>query len=146
MADVVTDHVNNLKAAVQAVASVAGRNLYVYDQDDLFYLAKQLQPPCAGIVYVGMQGKNDGTRTGLAANLLIDIYVIGAEANNMTADDAKPSTTQLLAEIRNGIKETIAPSKHRWKFEFESPVDISDETRAYMAYVQRWSTTVLLTN
>lgn len=144
MVDVVTEVILDLTKLVAQVPAVQQKIVYMYDQDELLDAKKQLGFPAVGIVYVGLRGKDDSSRSGLAAEIVCDIYLLGAESctSKLIGADQKPSTTSLLDNIRNEIKCNVAPGQRKWKFVFEQPVQFTQDV---LAYVQRWSITVVLT-
>jgi len=146
MADIVTDAVLDLKNKLQLIASIKKKTVYLYDQDDLLHSTKKLGFPAVGIVYVGMQGGNDSSKTGLAATLVCDIYLIGGEQCTDKVADLKSGSTKLLDEMRREIactKLARVGGQRKWTFVAESPAEISP---AKLGYVQRWKTVVLLTS
>ncbi len=144
MADIVTNCVANLKSLIEQVSAVKKKVVYLYDQEELLNAKTQLGYPAVGIVYIGMRGKDDSSRTGLAAEIVCDIYLIGSDqcSSKLIGSDTKSVTTSLLDDIRSEIKCNTAPGQRKWKFVFERPVDFTSEA---LAYVQRWQTTVVLT-
>lgn len=144
MVDVVTQVVNDLSNLIREVPAVKQKVVYMYEQDELLNAKSQLGFPAVGVVYVGLRGKDDSSRTGLAAEIVCDIYLIGGEActSKLIGADEKPTTTSLLDNIRNEIKCNTAPGQRKWKFVFEQPVQFDADV---LAYVQRWTTTVVLT-
>jgi len=146
MADIVSDAVADLTSKLQLISSIAKKTVYLYDQDDLLDAKKKIGFPAVGVVYVGMQGNNDSSRTGLAATLVCDIYLIGGEQCKDKIGDLKSGSTLLLDEMRREIactKLVRAGAQRKWQFVAESPTEISP---AVLGYVQRWKTVVLLTS
>jgi len=146
LADVVTDAIDDLTLKLQDVNSVKKKVIYLYDQDDLLDQQKKLGFPAVGIVYVGMRGNTDSSKTGLAVTLVCDIYLIGGEQCIDKKADLKSGNTKILDEMRSYIacsKLTRTGALRKWKFVAESPTDLHPD---YLGYVQRWSTVVLLTS
>lgn len=153
MADPVTDAANEILARIEAdVPAVVDRTVYVYGLDDMLDLTRKLKYPAIGIVYLGLIGKPDSAKLGLAATLTFDIYVVGGEQCRDRTTGAKVTTTALLHDVRNALKGTECRvfdrigGKRKWTFVQESPVMIQDDKVDYLGYRQRWSTTVVLTN
>lgn len=145
MADVVTDAVDDLKARLATVTVIKKKVVYLYDQDDLLSSKDKIGFPAAGVVYVGLKGNSDSSKTGLAAELVCDIYLIGGEQCISKVGDLKITTTQLLDDMRNTIKCGVLDrpgAQRKWQFVMEAPTSFSEEV---VAYVQRWKTVVLLT-
>jgi len=143
--DVVTESVDNLKALIATVEAITQKLVYLYDQDELLDERKKIGYPAVGVVYSGMRAKSDSTLTGLAVDITLDVYLIGGElcGSKIGATDEKISTTSLLADIRDAIRCNIAPGQRKWKFVFELPSAFDQEV---LGYVQRWSTTLILTS
>jgi len=151
MTDIVTETVEDLVSRIATVPSVKNKLVYMYDQDDLLNWEQALSYPMVGVVYVGMRGKDDSSKTGLASELICDVYVMGdTQCNDKSAvtiggvssKDVKVKTTELLDSIRGAIKCNTAPGGRKWKFVHEFPAPFREND---LAYVQRWSTVVLLT-
>lgn len=142
---IVTDAVVQLKSVLETLPQIQRKVVYLYDQEDLMNFTKKLGLPAVGVVYIGMKGNEDSSKTGLAAELVCDIYVIGAETCQGPLCEAKHNHTKLLDDIRSVIRCTPLNSsgaKRKWKFISEQPALFEE---GVMAYVQRWSTIVLLT-
>jgi len=142
---VVTEHVDDLIKRIKTVSLIRDKIVYVYDQESLLHSTKKLGYPAVGVIYVGMKGNSDSSRTGLAAELTCDIYLLGADAciTQLSKTDEKPTVTKILDLIRVAIRCHIAPSQRKWKFIFEIPFALDGGS---LAYVQRWSTVTLLTS
>ncbi len=146
MTDIVQECIDDLTVRMNTVSAVQQKIIYLYTQDELLGAKKKLGFPAVGIVYVGMRGKEDSSKTGLAAVITCDIYLVGGDqCDAFVAGSIKHTTTSLLNDIRDAIKADCdpAPGGRKWKFVFELPADFSE---TLLAYVQRWSTVVLLTN
>lgn len=144
--DIVSEAILDLTSKLNDVSSVKKKVVYIYDQDDLLDKQKKLGFPAVGIVYVGLKGNEDSSKTGLAVTLVCDIYLIGGEQCVDKRADLKSGNTTILGEMRRSIacsKLLTNGALRKWKFVAESPVDIHPE---YLGYVQRWSTVVLLTS
>lgn len=141
---VATDHVNDIITKISTISAVKEQTVHVYNQEALLSKIEKIHYPAIGVMYVGLQAVADSSKTGLADDLICDVYVIGADLCKEDTLDASADveTTQLLDDIRDTIKCSLAPSKRKWEFVFEIPTDIAD---GLLAYVQRWKTRVVLT-
>ena len=122
---------------------------YLFDQEDLIQLKNQINPPCAGVVYVGMRPRTDGSKTGLAVQILCEVYLIGDEGSSTLVDDSsdmKIVSTEMLDAFRNAIKDTVGPGGHKWVFELETPTNFGSADSVALGYLQRWSTIAVLTS
>ncbi len=139
------DHVCDLTSKIENVREVKSRVVSVYSQDDMLNKKKSLKYPAVGVLYIGIRGKTDSSKTGAASNLICDILLLGGNVHNdnIRGVDQKRASYEILEDIRNEIMCTYAPSGHKWTFISELPFHLND---GIMAYAQRWSTTVLLTN
>ena len=119
--------------------------------------------PCLACVFqchrnggAGAWCRNQG-KTGLAAVVTIDIYIIGGQQcveKISKATGVKMNTTEFLEQIRDTIKLTkpmtgtgasrvnVSQAGRIWSFVMEAPASLDE---GVIAYVQRWQTTVLLT-
>ncbi len=143
MADIATTHVNDLIRRIKSISAVSSKVVYVYDQDALLDAKQKLSYPAVGVVYLGLKGKTDSSLTGKATNLVCDIYLLGAESCNANtiSDKDKQKATKILDDMRNAIICDLAPSKRKWKFVLESPIDVGE---SILSYIQRWETTVVI--
>jgi len=143
--DIVTEAVADLTQRLRLTPAIKDKSVYLYDQDDLLHTKKTLGYPAAGVVYVGLRGNTDSSKTGLAAELTCDIYLIGGDQCLSKIDDIKVTTTQILDDIRGTIRCAVLDlpgAQRKWMFVFETPAKFTEEV---IAYVQRWKTVVLLT-
>ena len=140
--NIVNQCVLDLKSKILSseAVNIDGKTLYIYDQDDIMNLKKELVPPFVGIVYVGMR-EVDTKASGQGTELVIDLFVMGADCVDKSEDMAG-QTTLLLDHIRNAIKCTRSPSGHYWIFRLEAPVERGDD----LLYMQRWSCRAMLTS
>lgn len=136
--------INDLTTRISAVPSVAKNNVVVYSQDEATTGVDRMAKPAAFLIYMGLNGSEDGAKTGLFGPATFDIYVVGGSVcvNSSTDGTVGASTIAILKEIRDCIKDQKAPPGHKWKFVYERPTFVSDSD---VAYVQRWETRVPLT-
>ena len=136
--------VEDLQAKIQTVPAFKNKVFFVYTQDKLYDKAMQLSFPCAGILYEGLRSvpdADDRTAKGLSTVfqasviLLVSGSTIGNAEYNVQA-------VELLDQFRDAIKMTRSPANHFWKFMLETSVEARVDT---YAYIQRWSTPILLT-
>lgn len=140
MVDVVNLAVVDVTTRLKSLADIASTTVYLYDEDDLLDTQKTLQYPAVGVLYGGLRGLDDSSKTGVKSELFIDIAVAGEKKclDDPRIDDKKPSITALLAEIRQvmscDFNTVIYTSTHKWQFVAELPNDID----GLIAYAQRW--------
>lgn len=157
MADIITDLVADITTKMATVSAIQNKIIYMFEMDDLLSERDKVGIPSVGVVYNSMRGKDDSSKTGLAAVVTMDIYILGGDQcveKISKATGIKTTTTQFLDDIRNAIKLTKpqfgtgvnagvrSQTQRLWKFVMESPIILQDDV---ISYVQRWETTVLLT-
>ena len=147
MTDVVSVAIADIISRIRTINAVKKQAVYIYEQDELLNTETKLGYPAVGVMYAGLQGKTDSSKTGLAADITIDIFLIGGDlcdAKMFAKDELKPTSTSLLADIRDAIKcrpHEPTYAQRKWKFVFEVPADFSKDV---LGYAQRWTTTILL--
>ena len=140
MVDVVNLAVVDVTTRLKSLAAITSTTAYLYDEDDLLDSKKVLQYPAVGVLYGGLRGLDDSSKTGAKAELFIDIAIGGEKMclDNPLIDDKKPSVTALLADIRQVMScdftSVAYTSTHKWQFVAELPNDIE----GLIAYAQRW--------
>ena len=143
--NVATSCVNDLINKMKSVPAFANKVIYAYTQDDLYDVASQLNFPCAGILYEGIRSVPDpesrNAAKGLSAELSCSLLLL-VSGKTIGNADYKVTATQILDQFRDAIKGTRSPAGNYWKFVIESAVEARKDS---YAYVQRWSTPVLLT-
>lgn len=158
--DIISQLITDLTVKMKTVSAIKNKIIYMYDADDLITEQGKVGVPSIGVVYNNMTAISDDRaqgKTGLAAKVTIDIYIIGGQQcveKISKATGVKISTTEFLEQIRDSIKLTIpvtvsgtteTPIKQAsrlWAFVMEAPANLDE---GVIAYVQRWETTVLLT-
>jgi len=145
IANVATSCVNDLITKMKSVPAFSKKVIYAYTQDDLYDVAAQLNFPCAGILYEGIRSVPDAdsrnTGKGLSAELSCSLLLL-VSGKTIGNADYKVTATEILDQFRDAIKGTRSPANNYWKFVIESAVEARKDS---YAYVQRWSTPVLLT-
>lgn len=158
MADPVTDAIADITSKLETLSIISNKVIYMFASDDLISESGKIGVPSLGVVYNSLRGGTDKpVAAGLASTLTVDIYIIGGQqcVEQISRETGvKTTTTQLLDDIRNVIKNTFPqigtgaakvnrPQMQReWRFVLEQPVALNDQV---IAYVQRWTTKVLLT-
>lgn len=158
--DTISELITDLTTKMQTVTAIKDKIIYMYDGDDLLSEQTKIGVPAIGVVYNNMRAKGDDRnqgKTGLAAIVTIDIYIIGGQQCVeliSRATGVKTTTTEFLEQIRDSIKLTkpmtgtgaamvpMVSAQRIWTFVMEAPANLDD---GVIAYVQRWETTVLLT-
>ena len=133
----------DLRSRLQSIAAVKNKNLFVFDEDDLMDKIKGVQLPGVGVVYEGMKslGESGNAKLGLSAELVFSLLII-SRAENLANVDSKTPMLNLLDEIRKSLVSTRSPTGHYWKFVVEAA---TRESKGAVFWVQRWSTTIHLT-
>ena len=140
MVDVVNLAITDVTTRLQSLTEIKDTTIYLYDQDQLSDEQITLQYPAVGVLYGGLRGIDDSSKTGLKSELFVDIAIAGEKmcSSNPRIDDKKPSITSLLAQVRDVMFcdfITVAyTSTHKWQFVAELPESID----GIMAYAQRW--------
>ncbi len=158
--DTISELINDITVKMQTVTAIKDKIIYMFDGEDLLSEQAKIGVPAIGVVYNNMRGKESDRaqgKTGLAATVTIDIYIIGGQQCVeliSKSTGVKMTTTEFLEQIRDSIKLTkpmvgtgaaavpMAQASRIWTFVLEAPASLSD---GVIAYVQRWETTVLLT-
>ena len=159
MADIISDLIADLTTKVQTVNGLSTQVIYVFETDELSEESNKIGVPSIGIMYNSMRGKlpqRDQGTIGLIATVTMDIMIIGGQqcVERISRETGiKTTTTALLADIRDAIKETkpqigtgnsagVRPQTQRpWAFVLEQPVILDDTS---VSYLQRWQTEVSL--
>ena len=143
IANIATLCVQDLMAKMQSVDAFKNKVIYAYTEDQLYDVAMQLNFPAAGVLYDGMRSVPDADRTakGLSAEMTCSLLLL-VSGKTIGNADYKITAVDILDQFRNAIKGTRAPSNNFWKFVVEAAVEARSDS---YAYVQRWSTPVLLT-
>ena len=134
----------DLRNRLQSIADFKNKNLFVFDEDDLADKIKGVALPAAGVMYEGMRSLSEAgsnTKIGLSAELVFSIMVI-SRAENIANVDSKTPLLNLLDEIRKSLLGTRSPTGHYWKFVVEAA---TRESKGMVFWVQRWQTTIQLT-
>ena len=158
--DIISELITDITTKMQTVSAIQNKIIYMFDGDDLLTEQSKIGVPAIGVVYNNMTGKTDDRaqgKTGLAAIVTIDIYIIGGQqcVEKISKETGvKMNTTEFLEQIRDSIKLTkpvtgtgasqvnVSQAGRIWTFVMEAPASLDD---GVIAYVQRWQTTVLLT-
>lgn len=127
---------------IRELPEVGNKTLYCYDYDILNDVSEEINFPCVGVVYEGMTSVGGNDRTGLSTYLVCGIFLLaGDKSSEIKGVEPKEDIVLLLDKIRNQIKNTVAPTKHRWEFVLEIPFDISNRS---LGYYQKWKTNTIL--
>jgi hypothetical protein len=120
----------------------ADKVIQIISQDDFESKIKMLKPPFAGVMYSGIRAEQaaDSSRQGMAARLVCAVIFGFASISN---HDHKKDAWVLMSLARNGIRLTVSPSGHKWRFVQEMYFDVVAGT-AY--YTQTWDTMAMLTS
>lgn len=146
MADIVQDHITDVVTRLNTISTIQNKTVSLYTPDQILKTTEKLSYPAVGIIYTGIRGLPDSSRTGQKAGLMIDIFVAGEELCNDDAqiNDLKPAITQILQDIRNVMACTTAPGSHKWEFMAEFPEQLQKEE--ILGYVQRWRAVTSIVN
>lgn len=131
----------DVAAKLAAVPLISKKVFEVYSESDLLDQAKHIKKPCVGILYEGLHPVTDGTGKGLSADLRLALAVV-IESKDIGNLDRKDAAIELLDSMREKLKLTCAPGGYPYRFVMEAPVGLMGNN---LAYVQRWSTRVILT-
>lgn len=142
MSKIAVSCIDDVMTKLETVPLVASKVFHVYSETDLMDEAKFIKKPAVGIFYEGIQAVPDGTGLGLSADLRLALAVI-IESKDIANLDRKDAAIELLDGMRTALKLTKAPGGYPWRFLMEAPVGVLGNN---LAYVQRWSTRVILTS
>ena len=131
----------DMAVKLSSVKLIAKKVFDVYSESDLMDQGKLLKKPCVGILYEGIHAVPDGTGKGLSTELRLALAVI-IESKDIGNLDRKDAAVDLLDEMRDKVKLTRSPGGYPWRFVMEAPVGLMGNN---LAYVQRWSTRLMLT-
>lgn len=138
VADIVNVHISDVLSRLGAISSIKNKTVSLYTPDQIIKTTDKLDFPAVGVIYAGMRGIEDSSRTGQKGRLMVDIFVAGAELckDDTQINDLKPGVTAILQDIRNAMTCTTAPGNHKWTFMAEFPEQLSE--KEVIGYVQRW--------
>jgi len=144
MAVTVTQVIDDVVAKLQGVQSLNPDAIfYVYTDKEFLDKIDHYQYPMVGVWYEGMfQSPNDKSSFSMSADLIVNIFVVGAPSEFSTIVEDKNSITQVLDDIRTSIKLSKSPTGHNWKFLSEAPYPIDADNN--FVYIQRWQTPIIL--
>lgn len=137
------DCINDITAKISAVTGLGDKTFSVYSEEDLLDKAKFLKLPAVGVMYEGMASNGgDPSRQGLMVDLRVALVLLldGKSVGNL---DRKNEAARVLDLMRQAVRTTSPPTKHKWAFMSETP---EGELGNVLVYVQRWTTAVPITN
>lgn len=142
---IVTNCVEDLSKKLKKVDVIKSNAAWLYKQDELMEGLKKNGYPAIGIIYAGLKGT---ANKGKAANIIIDVYVIGGDK---CKGHELSGTTGLLDKMRSAIMCGVADvkgAKRVWEFVWEVPTPLKvtgkQKTEDVGAYVQRWQTALII--
>lgn len=143
-ANIVALTVADVEQRLQSIAVLAGKVLFVSDEDELADKLKAgVSYPAAAVVYEGMQSMpeaKESHRVGLTSEMVIMICLVNRPSALVSSDTKVPSL-QILTDIREKMKDSRSPTGHFWRFVVEAPVKNSN---GIAFWIQRWSCPVQL--
>ena len=148
VADPVTAAINSLREAVELVPAIQQKLVYLYLQEELLDWQKRLEYPALGFLYVSLVGKEDSSKSGLSATIVVDLLLIGGDrCQDLQTKEGpiKVTVTRLLDDIRNAIKLTkweTSGANRKWQFVLEAPFQLENEK--HLVYRQRWKSDISL--
>ncbi len=140
---IISDFTGDLETKIKTIAQVQDSTIALYSQEDLLNVKTKLGFPAVGVVYLGLQAKQDTSKTGGISEMVCDIYIIGGELSTDVRGkgELELSTGIILDEIRKVIFDTNNSSSRKWSFVSEVPADLDG---SMLMYVQRWKTSVFV--
>lgn len=135
----------DLETKLKTVPSLNGNVHIIHDPADLRGMVKSKGMPLVGIVYLTSRGKEDGSKSGLAAEAVFDLILVGANKCKNPGDDTLLHVADVLESMRDSIKltcTTVPQHARKWQFALETIADVGCDD---LSYLQRWKTTLLFT-
>ena len=130
---------------VRTVQAVQTRVVYMYTQDELLDLTRELSIPCVGVLYGGLNLAGGALRREVAHDLTCAIVLLGADLCVHDTQSRLPEATVLLQALRDAVRADPADEfEIKWVFESEIPVELGSAKRPLLGYVQSWNTNVVL--
>jgi hypothetical protein len=135
--------VADVELVLQSIASLKGKVLNVYSEEELTTSTSAMSYPACGVVYEGMRSVSEEGSTSKTGNscelvvsvLLVDMY--GAVAKTAVKKNAAP----ILDAIRDSMMGRKSPTGHKWRFVVEAA---ASPKQGIVLWVQRWSCPVQL--
>ncbi|QIN95174.1 hypothetical protein DLP3_011 [Stenotrophomonas phage vB_SmaS_DLP_3] len=145
MSQNVNEILEDVRVKLQSVATFNGKTVHILTEEDFFKKIQGAPPPCVGILYEGIRAKpeNDKAthRVGLSNDLGMTL-VLAMQSKMPVGGDLRGTALEYLDQLRNLLKDTRSLSGHYWKFVMEAA---ALEKEGYTLWVQRWTTTVQMT-
>jgi len=138
---VVVRCLEDLIAKVQTIAQFSFRSFMVYSEGDLINEAENVKKPCIGVMYEGIEPRDDGIGQGMTSTLRIALVMI-SDTDSISGNERMSTALEMLDELRQKLRLEKSPTGHPWRFAGERPVgDINNNH----VHVQRWTTVAPLT-
>lgn len=141
---IVNETMKDLASLIEAAIEIDNTS-QVMQHEELLTRAKKDErrygKPVIGLVYMGLQGLDDKTHSGVKAKFIVDVYLLGLEGQaKLRGQEAKDLTgLTILDAVRKGIKQRRSPGNTIWQFVHELPTEIGV---GELEFVQRWATVV----
>lgn len=141
--DCISDIIGRLKGIGEFGASGKEKIFTVYSEEDLLDKSKMLVFPCVGVMYEGIRANSlDPSRQGMAADFSAALVLL-LESKSIGNISTQNEAARLLDVMRESVRLSNSPSKHKWRFVSEMPGGTMGNASIY---IQRWMTPVILTN
>lgn len=137
--------IDDVEQVLQSIASLKGKVLNVYGEEELMDSTSIITYPACGIVYEGMRSLEEGGATnkvGTSSELVISIILIDTYTK-MTKAGSRKNAAPILDAIRETMMQVKrrSPTGHKWRFIVEAA---ASPKSGVVLWVQRWSTPVQL--
>lgn len=133
---------DHLKALILGSNLVGGRVFTVHSPEDMKSKTKPLPSSGVGILYEGIRPTSDAQK-GVSAEMVFSLLVLTEAHLAGPGVDPKNQAIDLLDSLRGLLLATRSPTQHFWRFVVEAP---ATEIGGSLLWLQRWSTSVQLTN
>ena len=140
--DLVNICVDDIINKVKSIPEIQDSSFEVHSNDVLMSEGLALPTPYVGVLYKGITSKGNVAASGLGTTLSVSVLLMASSKKFVFGGVEFDGAITLLDKLRAAIALTTSPSKHKWKLEFEVPVDYVDGN---LLFEQQWSTTVNLT-
>jgi hypothetical protein len=142
LVDVPTACVADVESVLQSIATLQGKVIHIYSEEEMVNETTKVKMPAAGVLYEGMRSvaEQGSNQRGVSGELIISIMLLNTQGKAFgSAADTKVATMALLGSIRRGMMGRTSPTGHKWRFIVEAA---AAPKAGLVFWVQRWSTPI----
>ncbi len=145
MIDAASLCIADVTTVLQSIASLKGKVVNVYSEDELIDSTTLITYPAVGVVYEGMRSVEEmgsTNKVGNSCELVVSIILIDTYTKT-TQTAAKKQAAPILDKVRELMMANTrrSPTGHKWRFVVEAA---ATPKQGVVLWVQRWSTPVQL--